>query len=26
MRNPFDVSAYKVGEDICGFQEELLDF
>lgn len=25
MKNPFEVSAYEVGEDNCGFQEELLD-
>lgn len=25
MRNPFEISVHKVGEDICGFQEELLD-
>jgi len=25
VRNPFEVSAYEVGEDICGFQDELLE-
>jgi len=25
VRNPFEVSFHEVGEDTCGFQEELLD-
>ena len=25
VRNPFEISVHEVGEDICGFQEELLD-
>ncbi|KAF0717366.1 zinc finger BED domain-containing protein 5-like, partial [Aphis craccivora] len=25
VRNPFEVSVHEVGEDICGFQEELID-
>ena len=24
-RNNFEISVHEVGEDICGFQEELLD-
>jgi len=25
VKNPFEISVHEVVEDICGFQEELLD-
>lgn len=25
VKNPFEISVHQVGEDICGFQEKLLD-